>query len=71
MKCADYSMYNNHCIISIIAYKALMQAIKGHLTKRSFKNNRESATQFENQIMPRVYARCIMRRTMYEKAPFC
>ena len=31
----------------------------------------ESLSQFENQIMPRVYIRSITRSTMYQKAPFC
>ena len=30
---------------------------------------RESPSQFENRIMPRVYIRSITRSTMYQKAP--
>ena len=32
---------------------------------------RESLPQLENQIIARVYVRCIMHSTMYQKAPFC
>ena len=32
---------------------------------------RESPSQFENRIMPRVYIKSITRSTMYQKAPFC
>ena len=32
---------------------------------------RESPSQFENRIVPRVYIRSITHSTMYQKAPFC
>ena len=45
--------------------------VKCHNHSSQTNPNWESPAQFENQIKPCVYVRCITPSNMYEKAPFC
>ena len=64
---SQYCMYK----INTISRGNIVSIEPFPITEYISHNLCQSPAQFENRIKPRVYAKRIMRSTMYEKAPFC